>query len=145
MEPMTQDRLCRYIGLKIQSENYTERLARMKSRELFPPMRENDGSQRQPGGGDRMGGAIAHRMEVEDVLADKIDANRLEMRKIEAAINSLEPMEAEVLWARYIDDNDGKRRTWEDIAESIYKDADKVRTVTRIHDRAIENIERVVI
>ena len=145
MEPMTQERLCQYIGLKIQTENHIERLARMKSRELFPPMREADGSKRQPGGGDRMGGAISHRLEVEDMLAGKIEANRQEMRKIETAINSLEPLEAEILWARYVDDNDGKRRTWEDITESIYHDPDKVRTVTRIHDRAIEQIGRLML
>ena len=142
MEPMTQERLCRYIGLKIQTENFTERLARMKSSELFPAMREADGSKRQPGGGDRMGGAIAHRLEVEEIQADKIDANRVEMREIELAILSLDSMEAEILWARYIDDNDGKRRTWEDITESIYRDPDKVRTVTRIHDRALERLGR---
>lgn len=145
MEAMTKERLERYIGLKIQTENFTERIARMKSRELFPPMREADGSQRQPGGGDRMGGAVAHRLEVEDMLAEKIDENRAEMRRIETAILSLEPMESDVMWARYIDDNDGKQRTWEDIAESIYRDPDKVRTVRRIHDRAIEILERVIV
>ena len=145
MEPMTQARLENYIGLKIQTENFTERLARMKSRELFPPMREADGSKRQPGGSDRMGGAIIHRLEVEDMLADKIEENRLEMHMIEAAILSLDAMEAEILWARYIDDNDGKRRTWEEIADAIYRDPDKERTVRRTHDRAIENIERVII
>ena len=144
MEPVTKKQLSRYIGLKIQNENYAERIARMRSSVQFPPMQyEQNESQHQPGGVDRLGAAVTHALEVEDELEARIAANCEEMRKLRSAIATLEPMEANVLWLRYIDDLDGQRRTWEDIADKMYHNVDKVRTVTRLHGQALEHIRKV--
>lgn len=148
MEPITKERLWRYIPLKIQTENHTERIARMKSQEQFPAARESDGSKHTPGASnDRMANAILHRMEVEDRLADKIAANVEEMNKIEAAISSLaDTLEQEVLWMRYIDvDEDGQRLKWEEITERMYHNIDRLSTVKRLHGRALESIRKVEI
>ena len=48
-QPMTKERLMRYRSLRMENENQLERLARMKSGERFPAMREGDGSQHAGG------------------------------------------------------------------------------------------------
>ena len=63
-QPMTKERLMRYRSLRMENENQLERLARMKSGEQFPAMREGDGSQ-HAGAGDRLTGAVLRRMEYE--------------------------------------------------------------------------------
>ena len=56
-QPMTKERLMRYRSLRMENENQLERLARMKSGEQFPVMREGDGSaaRRRRGQIDRCG------------------------------------------------------------------------------------------
>ena len=44
MEPVTKERLARYISLKKENENRLERLARMKSNAEMPAQRDPDGS-----------------------------------------------------------------------------------------------------
>lgn len=146
MEPMTKERLMRYIPLKFQTENYMERIARMKSSEHFPPSWQNDDSKHSQGSSTGyMANAVLRRMETEALLADKIASNLAEMDKIEAAINSLDdPLEAEVLWLRYIDvDENGQRLKWEDIAEAIYHNVEKVRTTARLHNNALASLMKL--
>lgn len=54
--PMTKERLLRYRSLRMENENQLERLARMKSGELFPAIREGEGAQHTGTAGDRLWG-----------------------------------------------------------------------------------------
>ena len=54
MEPVTKERLARYISLKKENENRLERLARMKSNAEMPAQRDPDGSKHTGSSGERM-------------------------------------------------------------------------------------------
>ncbi len=51
-QPMTKERLMRYRSLRMENENQLERLARMKSGEQFPAMREEAAPSTQAPGTD---------------------------------------------------------------------------------------------
>lgn len=149
LEPITKKRLSKFLALKAQTENHLERIARMKSNEKFPTMRESGGSGHQSGASDRMANAVIKRLTYEEQISEQINANLAEMDIIRKAIDALEdPMEQEVLRLRYVD-GDGfyKRMPWRDVAMRMYHDDDesKIRAVTRIHGRALENIRKVEI
>lgn len=86
MEPVTKERLARYISLKKENENRLERLARMKSNAEMPAQRDPDGSKRTGSSGERMARAIEAYMEYEEQIGPLVDANRREMAEIEAAV-----------------------------------------------------------
>ena len=83
--PMTKERLMRYRSLRMENENQLERLARMKSGEQFPAMREGEGAQHTGAAGDRLTDAVIRRMEYEERIRPLIEANLREMEKIEEA------------------------------------------------------------
>ena len=49
-EPITKERLHKYIFIRREVENHLERLTRMKNQALIPARRDGDGSQHTPGG-----------------------------------------------------------------------------------------------
>ena len=152
-EPITQEHLEKYIGWKMRVDSNQERIARAKSNETFPPMKEGDGSKHQPGAGDRMVSAILQRMDIEARLLPIIEETLDKMERIEQAVYSLEdPFEQEVLTYRYLDgyiDEDGdyhyKLMPWADVAVKIYGgDEEKhLKATYRLHDRAIESLSKV--
>lgn len=98
MEPVTKERLARYISLKKENENRLERLARMKSNAEMPAQRDPDGSKHTGSSGERMARAIEAYMEYEEQIGPPVEANRREMAQIEAAVAALpDPLEREVL------------------------------------------------
>lgn len=147
--PMTEQRLSKYISLKLEVEHQLERIARMKSEETFPVMKEPSESQHQPGAGDRMERAILRRMEYEEKVAPLIQANEDEMNAIEDAIAGLDdPMEREVLRLRYIDGCEevkSRHQLWKDVAVRLYGDDDEkwMQAAYRLHRRALRNIRKV--
>lgn len=146
MEPMTKKRLSRFLSLKAQTTNHLERIARMKSNEQFPAMRESDGSSHQPGASDRMGNAVIKRITYEDEITAELEANLAEMDAIRKAIKSLDDlMEQEVLWNRYIEPDGIKHMPWRDVAIRMYHNDDEntIRAVTRLHGKALESIRKV--
>ncbi len=141
-QPMTKERLMRYRSLRMENENQLERLARMKSGEQFPAMREGDGSQ-HAGAGDRLTGAVLRRMEYEERIRPLIEANLREMEKIEEAISQIQdPMEREVLRLRYIDGACWKPMPWGEVALRIYGDNDErcLMAIYRLYSRALASI-----
>lgn len=145
-EPITKKRLLKYISLRMENENQTERLARMKNDEQMPAMRFGDGSQHTGVVTDRMANAIARRMEYEEKITPLIERNRAEMDAIEDAISSLdEPMEREVLRMRYIQGEYCRHMSWQDIAACLYGDNDEkhMQAIYRLHGRALQHIRRV--
>lgn len=138
-EPMTIERLENYIKLKTEVERYLERIARMKNDEKFPGMREGDGSQHQPGKGDRMERAILRRLDYQEKMAPLIQANLDEMEQVEQAVDSLmDPMHRDVLRFRYLEGENYRHKGWKDVALCLYHDNDEshVQAAYRLHREA---------
>ena len=143
MEPVTKERLARYISLKKENENRLERLARMKSDAEMPAQRDPDSSKHTGSSGERMARAIEAYMEYEDMIRPLVDANRREMAEIEAAVAALpDPLEREVLRLRYLDGYGVRLNPWKDIAMVLYGDDDErsVHACMRLQSRAIQNL-----
>lgn len=152
MEPVTKERLARYISLKKENENRLERLARMKSNAEMPAQRDPDGSKHTGSSGERMVRAIEAYMEYEEQIGPLVEANRREMAEIEAAVAALpDPLEREVLRLRYLQPSfdietgrDSCRLTlWSDIADAIYGNPYEkgIKMVLRVHRRALERLK----
>lgn len=146
MEPVTKERLARYISLKKEDENRLERLARMKSNAEMPAQRDPDGSKHTGSSGERMARAIEAYMEYEEQIGPLVEANRREMAEIEAAVAALpDPLEREVLRLRYMDSFGARLVPWIDVALSIYQDDGpaSVQACRRLHERALMNLQNV--
>lgn len=140
----TKERLKSYIFLRGEVERQMERLARMRSNELFPTMGESDGSKHTTSGNDRMAKAVVRRLDYQDKIHDEIEAKMDEMDAITNAIDSLsDSFEREILRMRYIDCEGYKHTAWREIALELYGDDDEsqMQMVFRIHGRALQNIE----
>lgn len=143
MEPVTKERLARYISLKKENENRLERLARMKSNAEMPVQRDPDGSKHTGSSGERMARAIEAYIEYEEQIRPLVDANRREMAEIEAAVAALpDPLEREVLRLRYMDSNSIRPFTWKEIALYMYgRDGEsQVRSLMYLHQKALSDI-----
>ena len=145
MEPVTKERLARYISLKKENENRLERLARMKSDAEMPAQRDPDSSKHTGSSGERMARAIEAYMEYEDMIRPLVDANRREMAEIEAAVAALpDPLEREVLRLRYMDGEHCRMLSWREVALRVYDDDDKryVDSAMRVHRAALQALNR---
>lgn len=146
MEPVTKERLARYISLKKENENRLERLARMKSNAEMPAQRDPDGSKHTGSSGERMARAIEAYMEYEEQIGPLVEANRREMEEIEAAVAALpDPLEREVLRLRYMDSFGARLVPWIDVALSVYQNDSlaSVQACRRLHERALLNLQNV--
>ena len=144
MEPVTKERLARYISLKKENENRLERLARMRSNAELPVQRQPDGAKHTGSSGDRMARAVEACIEYEEQIRPQIKANRREMETIEAAVAALpDPLEREVLRLRYMDGNGLRLNQWRDIALVMYGDDDErsVHACLRAHGKALTNLK----
>lgn len=143
-KPFTRERLATYIPLRKEVDGKLDRLARLKSEETIPPIRESDGSKHTPGTGDRMERAILRRMEYEEREGARIAEIQEEMEAIEAAIASLEdPQEREVMAYRYMTGSYYRMMKWREVAIKVLGDDDDnyMRAVFRIHERALRNLQ----
>lgn len=140
----SKKRLLDFPKIKRQSENQLERLARMKSAEVFPEIRLGNESKRNPGAGDRMASDIVRRLTYEDEIAADLESNLAEMDIVRRSIKALpDRMEQEVLWFRYVEVDGYRPAKWREVALQIYRDdsEEKVRAVTRLHGKALEHIK----
>ena len=140
----SKKRLLDFPKIKRQSENQLERLARMKSAEVFPEIRLGNESKRNPGAGDRMASDIVRRLTYEDEIAADLESNLAEMDIVRRSIKGIpDRMEQDVLWFRYVDVDGYSPAKWREVALQIYNDdsEEKVRAVTRLHGRALEHIK----
>lgn len=116
----------------------------MKSEELIPARRDDDGSQHTSPAGDKLERAIVRRMEYEARVMPEIEQRRREMKEIEDAINALpDPMERLVLQLRYTEGDNCKPLAWRDIASRIFGSYSNgcLLATYRLHGRALENIQ----
>ena len=143
MEPVTKERLSRYISLKQENENRLERLARMKSAAEMPAQRDPDGAKHTGSSGERMARAIEAYMEYEEQIGPLVEANRREMAEIEAAVAALpDPLEREVLRLRYLDGENVQSLSWKEVAYKLLGKANEAaqKKARRIHAKAIESL-----
>lgn len=135
--------LASYVALRLDVEIMEDRLARLRSEETLPPMREGDGSQHTRGTGDRLERATIRRMEYEEANGPKIRAGRRTMRAIEDAIDDLhDPLERTVLRLRYLDSDNARLVKWGPVAARLFGDDDEryIKAVHRLHNGALEKI-----
>lgn len=140
---MTKQRLASYRALRLEVDNQLDRLARLRSEERLPAMRESSGAKPTGGDGRRMERAIHRRMEYEKRVLPQIEAAQREMAAIEAAIDHVEdPLERECLRLRYIDGDGYRLRPWGEVAVMIYGDDDEksLHSVFRLHGKALQHI-----
>ena len=145
-EPITKNRLQRYISLRLECEKICNQIEKLKINESFPAAKPGDGSQRTGTTGDRMANAIINRLEYEETMAPILERNKAEMLEINKAINALDdPNERVVLRMRYTEGDSCRHKPWEDIAMAIYGDNDErcLKATYRLHGRALKNIQRL--
>lgn len=146
MEPVTKERLSRYISLKQENENRLERLARMKSAAEMPAQRDSDGAKHTGSSGERMARAIEAYLEYKEQIGPLVEANRREMAEIEAAVAALpDPLEREVLRLRYMDGEHCRMLSWREVAWKIYGESNDaaVSRLKRLHKAAVKEIEQI--
>lgn len=148
--------LMKYAGLKMKVQNQTERIIRARNNTLIPAIRQGDGSQRQPGGTDRLGSVLTRALDLEERLLPSIEESTAQMREIEAAVDGLEDsFESEVLRLRYLDccfiDDEGEEHRcqmvpWKYVSMNIYGDDDEkhLQATYRLHGRALQSIGKVI-
>lgn len=140
---LTRERLRNYIPLQLEVYDQLERIARMKSAEQIPPMKESTGGGYTPGTGDNLERAILNRLAYQDKIVPEVNAILDKLDATRAAIGSLpDPMDRMILRLRYIDMEDCKQLGWKEIAIRIYGDDEErhVRAAQRLHDKAVAEI-----
>ncbi|WP_395150615.1 hypothetical protein [uncultured Allofournierella sp.] len=145
MEPITKERLARYISLKKENENRLERLARLRSNAELPPQAGPDGSKGTSCNADRLALAVEAYLEYQARMQPLLEANRREMTAIEEAVAALpDPLEREVLRLRYLDGYGVRLNPWKDIAVVLYGDDDErsVHACIRLQGKAITNLSK---
>lgn len=141
-----KERLKKYILLKKENENHLERLIRMKSKAKYKELKQNEGMKANCSG-ESMAKIIESYIEYELQIVKTIEANRKEMKEIEAIVNRLQdPLQREILRLRYLDSNNSKLQSWSNIAWIIYQDNSlgAVKACQRIHNKALKKIKKMV-
>lgn len=140
---LTMERLRDYIPLQLEVYDQLDRIARMKSAEQIPPMKESTGASFTAGAGDTLERAILNRLAYQDKIAPVVNAQLDLLDATRAAIDSLpDPMDRMILRLRYIDMKDCKQLGWKEISIRIYGDDEErhVRSAQRLHDKAVAEI-----
>lgn len=145
-EPVTKERLLKYIYLKTEYYNQIDRLARLENDKQLPAMRESDGSQRSILKTSRMENAIARYEEQSERINKQLAEISEEMSEIETAVDSLDdPIQKEVLRLRYMDPEECKHMKWGDVARTIYGSDDEKNLIAiwRIHGHALQALKDI--
>lgn len=144
-EPVTKERLSKYIFLETEYYNQLDRLDRLENDTQLPAMKEGDGSQRSLLKTSRMENAAIRKMEQEKKIRARLAELETELAEIQDAVDSLiDPMHREVLRLRYIDCETLRLTRWDDVALKIYgSDEEKyLMALWRIHNAALEVLEK---
>lgn len=136
--------LATFVTLRHEVESMEDRLRRLESEAVLPPMRPGDGSQHTAGSGDRNERAAIRWMEYKDRVQPQIDTARGKMRAIVDAIGDLpDPLERSVLEHRYIESDTIRLLKWREVALRMYGDDDErdLQAVYRLHNDALDHID----
>ena len=137
---MNREWLENYIAMARECEHRQERLARMKSAEVLPPLQAgNDGSQHTGSSGEHMARNVEKRLEYEEQIAPILAENRGRMRAVEQAVCTLPPRERDILRMRYMDSDTLRPLPWRDIASRLFGTDEKrhIDAALRIHRAAL--------
>ena len=137
---MNREWLENYIAMARECEHRQERLARMKSAEVLPPLQAgNDGSQHTGSSGEHMARSVEKRLEYEEQIAPILAENRRRMRAVEHAVCTLPPRERDILRMRYMDSDTLRPLPWRDIATKLFGTDEKrqIDAALRIHRAAL--------
>ena len=137
---MDREWLENYISMARECEHRQERLARMKSAEVLPPLQAgNDGSQHTGSSGEHMARSVEKRLEYEEQIAPILAENRRRMRAVEHAVCTLPPRERDILRMRYMDSDTLRPLPWRDIATKLFGTDEKrhIDAALRIHRAAL--------
>lgn len=144
---MKKEILEQYVFLKAELENQLERIARAKNdSEIHHTKLLGEILQHQMVTGDQLGTAVIRWLDLAERLRPSIEANITQMKEIEDSIDNLsDPLEREILRMRYLEGEYRRLTPWKIIAIKIYGgDEEKhMRSVQRLHKRAIEHIEEL--
>lgn len=135
--------LAKFVTLRHEVESMEDRLRRLESEAILPPMKQGDGSQHTSGDGYKNERAYIRFIEYKDRNLPQIESRRREMQAIEKAIQDLtDPLERAVLEHRYIESDTVRLQNWRDIAIEIYGDDDErdLQAVYRLLNKALDNI-----
>lgn len=138
--------LLKYAALKMEVRVNEERIFEVFNETQIPALAPGDGS-RRTAVKDRQEKANIRYIETKDRLQSSIDANKAEMRRIEAAIDSLkDPLHREVLRIRYTDTTNWRPLRWCDVAMRMYGDEEEkdLHRVQRIHREALATLNAVL-
>lgn len=136
--------LASFVTLRHEVESMEDRLARLKSEAVLPPMRPGGGSQPTQGSGDRNERAYIRWLEYKDQVQPQIDDNRQRMSAIVQAIQALpDPLERSVLVHRYVESDSVRLTKWREISVEMYGDDDEkdLQAVYRLHSEALDHID----
>lgn len=136
--------LASFVTLRHEVESMEERLRRLESEAILPPMRPGSGSQSTGGSGDKNERAYIRYLEYKDRAQPQIESIRRQMREIDLAIQALpDPLERSVLEHRYTESGTIRLLKWREIAVKMYGDDDEkdVQAVYRLHNEALDHID----
>lgn len=139
---MNREWLENYIAMARECEHRQERLARMKSAEILPPLQAgNDGSQHTGSSGDHMARSVEKRLEYEAQIAPIITENKRRMRAVEHAVCTLPSRERDLLRMRYMDSDTVRPLPWRDIATKMFGSDEKrfIDAALRLHRIALSH------
>lgn len=133
-----------FVTLRHEVESMEERLRRLESEAILPPMRPGSGSQNTGGSGDKNERAYIRYLEYKDRTQPQIDSIRRQMRAIETAIQALpDALERSVLEHRYTETDNIRLLKWRTVAVKMYGDDDEkdMQAVYRLHNEALDHID----
>ncbi len=133
-----------FVSLRHEVESMEDRLRRLESEAVLPPMRQGDGSQHTAGSGDKNERAYIRWLEYKDRVQPQIDAAREKMKAIARAIQALpDPLERSVLVHRYTESENIRLLKWREVALAMYGDDDErdLQAVYRLHNEALDHID----
>lgn len=136
--------LASFAALRHEVERKEERLRRLESEAVLPPMKPGNGSQHTKSSGDRNERAYIRWLEEKERVQPQIDASRQKMRAILAAIQDLpDPLERDVLEQRYTAGETIRLPKWREVALQMYGDDDErdLQAVYRLHNEALDHID----
>lgn len=136
--------LASFVALRHEVESMEDRLRRLESEAVLPPMRPGSGSQHTKGSGDRNERAYIRWLEYKDRVQPQIEAGRCKMRAIQIAIQTLtDPLERDVLEQRYTAGETIRLPKWREVALQMYGDDDErdLQAVYRLHNEALDHID----
>ena len=145
MQPVTKERLIKYVDMLEELENQRERLLRLEHSVSSPHSPGFDGLPRAGGDPDKIGIALSQKEMIEESIRETELTVKKEFKELEKAVRRLKKAEERmVIRLRYFD-----RYSWQDVAAAMFhkqkdyvdKEESYIRRVQRIHGNALLSLK----